>query len=117
MTQYIDKNALMAEIERVIDEPTPPHDQQCSWEDGYYCGLNKSESIINTLKVKEVDLEKEIESSMNNLYELGCYAQSLLDNPESYDFAKPFPREVDDELANFARYFFELGLKAAQKGE
>lgn len=96
------------------ENPEFDFDNERDWDYGGSC--YKSESIINTLKVKEVDLEKEIESSMNNLYELGCYAQSLLDNPESYDFAKPFPREVDDELANFARYFFELGLKA-QKGE
>ena len=90
MTQYIDKDALIAEIERVIDEPTPPHDQQCSWEDGYYCGLNKSESIINTLKVKEVDLEKEYKMFVN------------------YDEGRSMFETVI--------YFFELGLKA-QKGE
>ena len=90
MTQYINKDVLIAEIERVIDEPTPPHDQQCPWEDGYYCGLNKSESIINTLKVKEVDLEKEYKMFVN------------------YDEGR--------SMFETAIYFFELGLKA-QKGE
>ena len=60
MEQYIPKDALVAEIEKVIDEPAPLHDQQCRWEDGYYCGLYKAESIIDTFEVKEVDLEKTI---------------------------------------------------------
>ena len=51
----IDKDALIAEIERIIEEPAPLHDSQCPWEDGYYCGLGKAESIIDTLEVKEVD--------------------------------------------------------------
>ena len=57
--ELIDKAALVAEIEKVMDEPTPPHDPQCPWEDGYLFALSKAESIIDTLEVKEVDLEKE----------------------------------------------------------
>ena len=56
MGQYISKSTLVAEIEKVIDEPAPSHDQQCQWEDGYYSGLYKAESIIDSLGVKEVDL-------------------------------------------------------------
>jgi hypothetical protein len=56
MTQYINKDALMAEIEKTINEPYPKHDQQCDWEDGYCSGLYKALSIIeDTLEVKEVD--------------------------------------------------------------
>ena len=54
--KLIDKDKTVAEIEEAIDGPAPLHDQQCSWEDGYYCGLYKAESIINTLEVKEADL-------------------------------------------------------------
>ena len=118
MAQYIDKAALVAEIESYKDSFC---DRNGNLEDSetnglVYDTLCELEYSINALEVKEVDLEKEIESSMNNLCELGCYTQSLLDNPEAYEFAKPFPKEVDDELVNFARHFFELGIKT-QKGE
>lgn len=54
--RYIDRDALIAKIEKAIDSPAPSHDQQCDWEDGYWCGLSKAECIIDTLEVKEVDL-------------------------------------------------------------
>ncbi len=90
MKELIDKAEVFAEIEKVIDEPTPLHDPQCSWEDGYYCGLYKVESIIDTLEVKEVDLEKEYKKFID------C------DNGRS--------------MFETARHFFELGLKV-KKGE
>lgn len=61
MAKYIDKSAVVAEIEKIIEEPAPSHDSQCPWEDGYYVGLYKAESIIDTLEVKEVDFEREQE--------------------------------------------------------
>ena len=92
MAHLIDKDNLIAEIEKVIDAPAPSHDQQCPWEDGYYCGLYKAESIIDTLKVKEVDLEKEIK----------CFTIS-----------KELS-EADSAIKTIAEHFFELGLKAQQ---
>lgn len=57
MAQYIDKNTVVAEIEKTINKPYPKHDQQCNWEDGYCSGLYKAWNIIeNTLEAKEVDL-------------------------------------------------------------
>ena len=38
-------------IENVLDEPAPSHDQQCPWEDGYYCGLYKADALIDELLV------------------------------------------------------------------
>ena len=93
MEQYILKSALVAEIEKVIDEPAPSHDQQCPWEDGYYCGLNKAESIIENLEVKEVDLDLEITLWANAIPEIRL-----------------------DDVERLAKYFFELGLNA-QKGK
>lgn len=96
MAQYIDKDKIVAEIEEAIDGPAPLHDQQCSWEDGYYCGLYKAESIVANLEAKEVDLEKEIELVK------GDYEQVDVVWNNDFDF--------------IAKHFFELGLKA-QKGE
>lgn len=56
MTHLIDKDRILAEIEKTINEPYPKHDQQCDWENGYCGGLCKALSIIeDTLEVKEVD--------------------------------------------------------------
>ena len=101
MKQLIDKSALVAEIKKAIDEPAPSHDQQCPWEDGYYCGLYKVESILDTIEVKGVDLEKEIE-------------EHVVDMPMS-EFTHD--GEVDDYwdwAREEFRHFFELGLKAQE---
>lgn len=94
--ELIDKAAVVAEIEKVIDKPAPSHDQQCPWEDGYYCGLYKAESIIDTLEVKEVDLD---------------YIKKELDEL----IRKPNGDFGWGTLYDVATHFFELGLKA--KGE
>lgn len=96
MKHLVDKDKILAKIEEAIDGPVPLHDQQCPWEDGYYCGLYKAEGIIDTIEVKEVDLEKEIELIK------GDYAQVDVAWNKDFDF--------------IAKHFFELGLKA-YKGE
>lgn len=95
--KLIDKDKTVAEIEEAIDESAPLHDQQCSWEDGYYCGLYKAESIIDTLEVKEVVLEREIDNW-------------ICDNAITHEDCS-----VTDVIST-AKHFFELGLKA-YKGE
>lgn len=93
--KLIDKDKIVAEIEEAIDGPAPLHDQQCSWEDGYYCGLYKAESIIDNLEVKEVDLAKEIELVK------GDYAQVDVAWNKDFDF--------------IAKHFFELGMTVSNK--
>lgn len=92
--KLIDKDTVIAEIEKAIDETAPSHDQQCQYEDGYYCGLYKAESIIDALEVKEVDLKKEFYNYTKNI--LACDVQF-----------EPFTH-----LYNCAKYFYELGLKS-----
>lgn len=93
MRQYIDKDALVAEIRNKVDSYRGDGiisigvlKQHC--EDFIYS--------LNSLDVKEVDLEKEFEKCCEN-----------------YTF--------DDECEVYtARHFFELGIAAnnkAQKGE
>ena len=105
MEQYISKSALVEEIEKAIDEPAPSHDQQCPWEDGYCCGLSKAENIIDTLEVKEVNLEKEVEAYMNvhNLHTQDG-GRIVFENGDAPNFWCDF-RDI-------AKHFFELGLKA-----
>jgi hypothetical protein len=85
MTQYIDKDALVAMIKHHIKEETH----------SYFCKCLLSE--IDTLEVKEVDLEKEFDNYANGI--LACDIQF-----------EPFTH-----LHNCAKYFFELGLKTKSK--
>lgn len=98
MKQYIDKSALIVEIEKMKLYTMDEHMNYYSAEaQGEYNALSKLESFIVTLEVKEVDLEKE-------------YKKFVEEDP------------VYSMLVNgivgkaIAKHFFELGLKA-QKGE
>ena len=102
MTQYIDKDAVVAEIERQqrrLDTVGQTNElelrKNAAIQNGVYCSLL---SFINTLEVKEVDLEKEFNNYTKNI--LACDVQF-----------EPFTH-----LYNCAKHFFELGLKV-QKGE
>ena len=84
MKQYIDKTAIVAEIERLYNsEYTNDSDLSC----GKKIILRYILSFLDTLEVKEVDLEKEFDKC--------C---------EDYIF--------DDEWDVYiAKHFFKLGLK------
>ena len=95
MEQYIPKSALVAEIERTqkrlnIDDIGGR--SVMAWSECF-------KNFIDTLEVKEVDIEKEI----NNL---GLYYDGIVLDRK--------------ELIEFAKHFFELGMMVcnkAQKGE
>ena len=110
MTQYIDKSALVAEIERRLyfdknwiegDERRQKRMSSISTE--YYKRVGSKHAgeafldFINSIEVKEVDLEKEI----------GEYLSAYWSNE----------KELHPFLGHVAKHFFELGLKVAQKGE
>ena len=94
MKQYIDKSALLAKIERIENELNYEIFTDEFLGKRWFCKHIKS--FLNTLEVKEVDLEKEIELVK------GDYEQVDVAWNNDFDF--------------IAEYFFELGLKA-QKGE
>ena len=99
MAQYIDKSALVAEIERrnVICKKVAL-DLRTQENIDYYQGKAEAYKevldILDTLEVKEVDLKKEIA----DIYEA---------NYEEY--------LTYEEFVDIAKHFFKLGLKA--KGE
>lgn len=101
MTQYIDKSALVAEIEKWISGWTERLSTNPSNSSFFEGGIEVGKyilSFIDTPEVKEVDLEEEI-----------CTFFSK--NPIPYEHITDWPL-----LKNCAIHFFELGLKA-QKGE
>ena len=116
MAQYISKDALVEEIERRIKsiKSCPFRYAELGSEkldEGELNAYNEMLSFINTIEVKEVDLEKESEliangimiSVQSNKYGTNTY------NTERNDFNHY-------HLKMAARKGIELGLKA-QKGE
>lgn len=116
MTQYIDKSALVAEIERRIKSIN-----SCPFiyaelgseklDEGELNAYNEMLSFINTLEVKEVDLEKESELIANSIMisvQSNKYGTNIY-NTERNDFNHY-------HLKMAARKGIELGLKA-HKGE
>lgn len=103
MEKYISKSALVAEIERLaevkpIDEFQSQVQNKIDWLSGKLFAINSLRVFLDTLEVKEVDLEKEFDNYAKDI--LACDVQF-----------QPFTH-----LYNCAKYFYELGLKT-QKGE
>ena len=96
MEQYISKSALVAEIERRIKERNIQMKQGC-WVSSTYMYEDLLD-FLDTLEVKEVDLDEEFNRYCDTLY--------LID----------LENEPYAELFECAKHFFKLGLKA-QKGE
>ena len=97
MAQYIDKDTLAAEIKSRIS------DIEISQKAGLIKKRDADKkillfksvlSLIDTLEVKEVDLDKEID--------------------EHWD---EWAKKDGFHFIDFAKYFLELGLKLNQKGE
>ena len=98
MPQYIDKSALVAEINRLIKKNELYLDESASDEvrfqkTGAYSVLCDLRHFLNTLEVKEVDLEKE-------------YEEFVVNDPVFNPLINYFAGKAT------ARHFFELGLKA-----
>lgn len=97
MAHYIDKDRIVAEINRVLNSYDPNEITS-----GRYA-LVSLRDFLDTLEVKEVDLEKEIR-------------RYRMRNP----IIKHREESLYDYMANVAKYFFELGMQVrnkAQKGK
>ena len=91
--KLIDKSALVAEIEKRRESNAKERYFGRLVEDNYFL------DFLDTLEVKEVDLEKE-------------YEEFVVDDPIFGNFI------TNDTMGmKLAKHFFELGLKVAQKGE
>jgi hypothetical protein len=91
MAQYIDKSAVVAEIENL----------KCTtftnFDEGVNCAVQTLLEIIDTLEVKEVDLEKSISDW---LFE-----------------GLPNDDELIDYIKETAKHFFELGIQVSNKAQ
>ena len=100
--KLIDKDALVAEIEKIIHILIKNSGCIGAFGENQITVYEDVLSLINSLGVKEVDLEKEIKNYFNN--------QSIITKSKGVNYQLiPSGEEI-------AVHFFELGLKA-QKGE
>ena len=99
--ELIDKDKVVKEIERRIAnhnkelERASDEDFVSSWasdEENQKFALTALIPFLNTLEMKDVDLKKEIDMW--------------------YDYGFPNEEELLDYIAETAKHFFELGLKA-----
>lgn len=108
--KLIDKDRAIAEIEKEIKQIYAGREYVGipSNEENMVRGLQKSEDIINSLEVKEVDLEKEIDK-FYGIYRKDGKTYSIEDNEKCFDWKEDC--NPDFEIA-FAKHFFELGMAA-----
>ena len=97
MAQYIDKEPLVAEIER-LQRYCPEHGN---------C-LDGILSFIDTLEVKEADFGMEVYKYIGEHFKVYDDGNQTLQNKDKNTLIG----RVDAE--NIAKHFFELGLKARQ---
>ena len=90
--KLIDKSALVAEIESLLDKGRYHEEYDCAYRDGNNGALYALKNKLNTFEVKEVDLDFEQE-----LY-------------------KAFGQVKDFTLGmRIAKHFFELGVQQSKK--
>ena len=93
--KLIDKAAVVEEIENLLDKGKHHDTYQCAYRDGNNGALYALKDKLNTLEVKEVDLDIEIEKCLKQYHMLAVGKK---------------------DFAPIAKHFFGLGLKA-KKGE
>ena len=107
MKQLIDKSTLVTEIEKLEERFT---NQDNEFSDGYHFALKLVLSFLDTLEVKDVDLEKESELIANEIM-IGVQANKYhtnIYNTERNDFNH-------SHLWLAARKGIELGLKTKKE--
>ena len=110
MEQYILKDALVRKIDE-LDALNIFSDTTNKYNENYKCGyedaLESIRNFINTLEIKEVDLEKEIKEQIDKYYE-NCNKklEEMGENDNDISFLT---------LDGFARHFYELGLKVQKE--
>lgn len=105
MEQYIDKDAIAAEINRRLEVLSKDRDFN-------YLQIKELKallSFLDTLEVKEVDFERELSKYVSQ----GIHR--FFPN-EGNDYYNIDSVEWQDYVIDTAKHFFDLGLKA-QKGE
>lgn len=113
MEQYLPKSVVLAEIESLLDKGKYHEEYDCAYRDGNNGALYALKDKLDTLEVKEVDLEKEIDNYI--FTDNGRQRLALELNWKQCNITFSYGKLID-----FAKHFFELGMAVnnkAQKGE
>lgn len=108
MKQYIEKSAVVAEIDKRIEENKADIQRATSKHlEEYFEGYEDAlvlfkEKFLDTIEIKEINLDKEIKDYFDN--------QPIITRSKGIDY-QLIPSNED-----IAKYFFNLGLKV-YKGE
>jgi len=104
--ELIDKEKVIKEVKKVYDEGYKflPSDINESVEDFKYDLLR----VLDTLEVKEVDLDKDIRTYLTNHFNI--YEDTVLQSKKS-----GLPLRTYD-IIKVAEHFFELGINARKGG-
>lgn len=89
MEQYISKDVLVAEIERLKEQDYPCDTFEESI--GYYTALDEITTFLDTLKVKEVDLKLTLEDvSMIRqiIFDYNRQVRNEMSNPNDEEYCK-----------------------------
>lgn len=119
MARYIELDALVAEIERLFEKAG---NSLGEYRNGAEHTLISIKDFLNTLEVKEVDLEKEIEEYAYSLPH-GTTGSSSYVSDKRLPIARQFGIKHNwdyEKVENIAEHFFDLGMAVsnkAQKGE
>lgn len=115
MEQYISKSALVKEIKRYkhkADERLKIKGRTLVEDHKDFALQNLCGNLlyfIDTLEVKEIDLEKEINKYISNNFfgsqTLGFFANRTEEEPD------------DQDIALCAKHFFELGMSVSNKAQ
>ena len=99
MVKYIDKDAVLAEIDRL-------NEFWHLFKSGTGLAVVESlRSFINDIEVKDIDLEKELIDWWNTHY-----------SEKDYTFEGHAGHYLENStVIDIAKYFFELGLKTKEK--
>lgn len=100
MKQYIDKAAVVAEIEKLESRFQNRSDDE-EYAEGYHYSLELVKRVLDTLEVKKVNLEKELSILDNTLFDLDGVA-----------VAGATHYLTVEDVKDIAKRFFELGLNA-----
>ena len=98
MSRYIDKDVVKAEIDRRIKELNNCCADRVAGYAGEISGLKRLLSFLDTLEVKEVNLEQEIQQHINDCLDIKFPTTDI--------------KMIAKDVEYTARKFFELGLKA-----
>ena len=118
--KLIDKDALVAEIEKLqseIAEEKKLHEDNSMWYNGINHGVNLTKDILNDLKVKEVE-EEPVSKDYRERYKKIAQSESFKEAYDGKSISEEEPSEIDFEQELYKAFGqvkdFTLGMQIAK---